>query len=92
MTLHIDRLTVIGKSPNGHDGAPAGTALATRLLSTSEQIKAATGIDVPQMIKDRFGAPDALAPRPSSGPAVQPAPRPITQPPPKGLPPGVRGG
>lgn len=55
-TLHVDRLTVIGAggSQNGGDGS-----LATKLVSTSEQIKAATGIDVPQMIKDRFEGPPA---------------------------------
>jgi flotillin len=88
-SVKIDRLTVIGT------GASGGGSLAGQLVSTSEQIKAATGIDVPQMIKDRFGAPETS--RPSSGPPVQPAmppvqPRPLTQPPPRGLPPGVRGG
>ncbi len=86
-SVKIDRLTVIGASPNGSSN------LAGQLVSTSEQIKAATGIDVPQIIRDRFGAPDAPAQRSlSSGPPVQPAPRPITQRPPGGLPQGVRGG
>ncbi len=81
-SVKIDRLTVIG------GGGANGGNLAGQLVSTTEQIKAATGIDVPQMLKDRFGRPEA--PRPSSGPPVQP--RPITQPPPGRLPPGVRGG
>lgn len=90
-SVKIDRLTVIGSGGSGGAGNLAG-----QLVSTSEQIKAATGIDVPQMIKDRYGAPSpSPAPRAtSSGPPVQPAvqPRPQTQPPPRGLPPGVRGG
>jgi hypothetical protein len=82
-SVKIDRLTVIG------GGNAGGGNLAGQLVSTTEQIQAATGIDVPQMLKDRFGRPQA--PRPSSGPPIQPA-RPITQPPPGRLPPGVRGG
>ena len=83
-SVKIDRLTVIGGGTGG------GGNLAGQLVSTTEQIKAATGIDVPQMIKDRFGAPaPAPSPRPSSGPAVQP--RPQSQPPSGRLPPGVRG-
>lgn len=88
-SVKIDRLTVIGQSPGGNG------SLAGQLVSTTEQIKAATGIDVPQIIKDRFGSPGVSAPVPR--PMVQPVqqavqPRPVTQPPPRGLPPGVRGG
>lgn len=64
--LHVDRLTVIGAG--GTNGGGDGS-LATKLVSTSEQIKAATGIDVPQMIKDRFEGPPA-PPRP--GPKTLP--------------------
>jgi flotillin len=97
-SVKIDRLTVIG---GGGGGGVGGGSLAGQLVSASEQIKAATGIDVPQMIKDRYASPRPPAPAPrsaSSAPAAQPAvqvqqPRPITQPPPGGrLPPGVRGG
>lgn len=90
-SVKIDRLTVIGKTGAGGSGNIAG-----QLVSTTEQIKAATGIDVPQIIKDRFGSPGASpaaapVPRPISvGPAVQPV-RPQSQPPGRGLPPGVRG-
>jgi flotillin len=49
--IHVDRLTVIGK--NGQNGD--GKALAASLITTSEQIKAATGIDVPGVLRDRFG-------------------------------------
>ena len=49
--LHVDKLTVIGKNgaSNGHD-------LATTLVRTNEQIKAATGVDLPAMLKERLGA------------------------------------
>ncbi len=88
--VKVDRLTVIGGGIGGGGGNLAG-----QIVSASEQIKAATGIDVPQMVKDRFGAP----PSAPSGPPVQPAPRPagaapqprpLSQPPPGRLPPGVR--
>ena len=52
--LRVDRLTVIGGGNAGGDGS-----LANKLVSTSEQIKAATGIDVPKLIQDRFGSSDA---------------------------------
>ena len=49
--LRIDRLTVIGKGDsNGH-----GDSLAGKLVSTNEQIKAATGIDVSGIVKARYG-------------------------------------
>jgi flotillin len=88
-SVKIDRLTVIGKTTGANGGNLAG-----QLVTTSEQIKAATGIDVPQIIKDRYGspAPSGAGPQPRSvsvGPAVQPS-RPQSQPP-RGLPPGVRG-
>ncbi|MBX3249461.1 MAG: flotillin family protein [Myxococcales bacterium] len=48
--LHVDRLTVLGK--NGH-----GTGdLAGKLISTTEQIKAATGIDVAEAVRARLGS------------------------------------
>lgn len=50
--LHVDRLTVIGGgNGNGHGGD-----LATKLVSTNEQIKAATGIDVAQAVRAKLGA------------------------------------
>lgn len=56
--LHVDRLTVIGSNGGSGSGGADGS-LASKLVSTSEQIKAATGLDVPQMIKDRFEGPPA---------------------------------
>lgn len=73
--LRIDRLTVIGGG-NGHSGS---NGLASQLVATSEQIKAATGLDVPEILRDKLGTP------------ARPA-RPPTVPPPSGgrpLPPGV---
>ncbi len=52
--IRIDKLTVIG-SGNGN----GSTDLATTLLKTNEQIKAATGVDLPKMLTDRFGGASA---------------------------------
>ena len=49
--LHVDKLTVIG-SRNGGGG---GGDLASTLVRTNEEIKAATGLDLPKLIGDRFG-------------------------------------
>ncbi len=66
--VRIDRLTVLS-SGNG-----AGTSLASQVVGASEQIKAVTGIDVPQLVKSRFPtspppAPHAPAPPPAPGTA-----------------------
>jgi flotillin len=55
--LHVDRLTVIGANgtATGSGSGEAGASLVGKLVTASEQIKAATGIDVPQMIRDHFG-------------------------------------
>ncbi|MGF1469264.1 MAG: flotillin family protein [Sandaracinaceae bacterium] len=66
--LRVDKLTVIGSGngqANGHGGD-----LASTLVKTSEQIRAATGVDVPAIIQDRFG------------PSGRPASRTRTMPPP----------
>lgn len=49
--LKVDRLTVLGK---GGEGGGADD-LAGKLINYSEQIKAATGIDVPAMVKGKLG-------------------------------------
>lgn len=54
--LHVDKLTVIGKY-----GAANGSDLATTLVRTNEQIKAATGVDLPALLKERMGAKDRSA-------------------------------
>jgi len=51
--LKVDRLTVLGKG--GHNGE-SGDELAGKLVNYSEQIKAATGIDVPALVKAKLGA------------------------------------
>lgn len=55
--LEIDRLTVIGGGSNG--GSGDGGPLATRLVNMSEQVRAATGIDVPAVVKERLGTGSA---------------------------------
>ena len=48
--LHVDRLTVIGGARGGDN-----STLASRLVQTNEEIKAATGLDVPRMLTSAFG-------------------------------------
>ncbi|WAS92280.1 flotillin family protein [Nannocystis punicea] len=48
--LKIDRLTILPKG-TGTEGQPLGA----RLVDASEQIKAATGIDVPKSLRDALG-------------------------------------
>ncbi|MDC0670953.1 flotillin family protein [Nannocystis radixulma] len=48
--LKIDRLTILPKG-TGSEGQPLGA----RLVDASEQIKAATGIDVPKSLRDALG-------------------------------------
>ena len=51
--LKVDRLTVLGKNgvANGE-----GDSLAGKLVDYGEQIKAATGIDVPAVVRGKLGA------------------------------------
>ncbi len=50
--LKVNRLTVLG----GDQAGPGGEErLAKKVLRYSEEIKAATGIDVPELVKKRFG-------------------------------------
>jgi flotillin len=57
--VKIDKLTVLNQ------GGAGGGNLAAQLVATNEQIKAATGIDVPQLVKDRFAAPVTPPPPPT---------------------------
>jgi flotillin len=58
--LKVDRLTVLG---SGTDGA-SGTDLAGKLIGLSEQLKAATGVDVVATLRDRLaGVVPPAAPR-----------------------------
>jgi flotillin len=49
--LKVDRLTVLGKGGGGAEGEE----LASKLVNYGEQIKAATGIDVPALVKNKLG-------------------------------------
>lgn len=60
--LHVDKLTVIGSGGGGDND------LATSLVRTNEQVKAATGVDVPKMLTSAFGG---------SGRNTDPAPPPV---------------
>ena len=74
--LRVDRLTVIGPAPAGATGGD--TPLATKLLGASEQIRAATGLDVPKMLRERFDGPAGTAgpARPASSAPRTPSPAP----------------
>lgn len=48
--LKVDRLTVLGRTDGGDGGDLAG-----KLVNYGEQIKAATGIDVPGLVKSKLG-------------------------------------
>lgn len=50
--IRVDKLTVIG---NGSSQDSGSADLATTLVKTNEQIKAATGVDLPKMLQNRFG-------------------------------------
>lgn len=63
--VRIDKLTVLHTTGSSHG---SGGSLAAQLVATNEQIKAATGIDVPQLVKDRFAAPGTPPPAPGRPP------------------------
>ena len=68
--LKVDRLTVIGAG--GGNGASNGDgSLAGRLVSTNEQIKAATGVDVAGVLRQKVG--DGEPTRPQRQPPPPPA-------------------
>jgi flotillin len=50
--LKVDQLTVLGKGGSSDDGDLAG-----KLITYGEQIKAATGIDVPALLRQKLGSP-----------------------------------
>ena len=68
--LNVDRLTVIGSGKGESSDEP----LASKLINMSEQIKAATGVDVPAALRARLGedtpTAKAAAVRPSSPPPL----------------------
>lgn len=87
--LRVNRLTVIGPSPEGQS-SDGGAPLATKLLGASEQIKAATGIDVPRLLRDKFD-PQPAAPRTAAPRTAQPTAVPTGTPPGGFAPPPSRG-
>jgi flotillin len=66
--LKVDRLTVLGAS----GGGAAGPDLAAKLIGLSEQLKAATGVDVVSTLRDRLAG--AAAPLSPAHARVAPAP------------------
>ncbi len=64
--LRVDRLTVIGEGKaNGVPQSPnGGGSLASRIVSTNEQIKAATGVDLTYALRDHLGRPPPNEPAP----------------------------
>jgi len=59
--IRVDKLTVIGR---GGNGSSEDADLATTLVKANEQIKAATGVDIPKMLTDNFGGSSSKAPPP----------------------------
>ena len=52
--LKVDRLTILGSNGAASESGPA---LANRLVSYGEQLKAVTGVDVPELLRQRLGHP-----------------------------------
>jgi flotillin len=80
--LKVERLTVLGGiggggnagaggNGNGNGGAGAGSGgvldLTARLIAASEQIRAATGIDLGEALRSRVAPPPAAPPHPPPG-------------------------
>ncbi len=51
-TIHVDRVTVIGK---GGDAGTGGASLASSIAGANEQIRAATGVDLASALKTKLG-------------------------------------
>ena len=66
--LKVDRLTVLGAG----GGGAAGPDLAAKLIGLSEQLKAATGLDVASAIRERLAGAGALPPARGPRPAQAP--------------------
>ncbi len=58
--LRVDRLTVIGAGDG--NGGKKGESLAGKLVSANEQVKAATGVDFSQVLRDKYGEYPSDAP------------------------------
>jgi len=66
--LNVDRLTVIGSGKGESSDEP----LASKLINMSEQIKAATGVDVPAALRARVGDDAGAAKTPVVRPSGPP--------------------
>ncbi len=73
--LKVDRMTVIGQ---GKNGAANGADLAGKLIGISEEVKAATGVDLSRVLQNKLGAeaPAGLPKGVSEVPPPPPPPRP----------------
>ncbi|MEO0324689.1 MAG: SPFH domain-containing protein [Myxococcota bacterium] len=76
--LRVDRLTVLGDG--GGSGGDGGGSLAGTLVGANEQIKAATGVDLTQALRERMGQ-DTAPPRSAAPPRLPPQPSPQPFPP-----------
>lgn len=56
--LHVDRLTVVGS------GAGGETPLASKLVGMNEQVRAATGVDLGNVLRERVGSSTHRPPPP----------------------------
>lgn len=54
--LHVDKLTVIGSGDSS-----GSNGLASSLVRTNEEVKAATGVDLPKMLTSAFGGAGSSA-------------------------------
>ncbi len=66
-SLQVDRMTVLGSG----EGGANGKQLAELLVDSNEQVKAATGVDLGQALREKLGAGAASA-RPNGGPSAPP--------------------
>ena len=81
--LRVDRLTVLGKDANGSPNG--GGNLARGLVSTNEQVKAAIGVDVARVLRDKLGETGEVEPPPVPRRSSPPMPAGVTSPnPPRG--------
>ncbi len=70
--LRVDRLTVLGKDAEG-GGGNGGVGLARGLVSTNEQVKAALGVDVAKVLRDKLADVEGEAPARRTNPPPMPA-------------------
>ena len=84
--LKVDRLTMLGGAVSGGDGAAVARtgdlgALATRIIATNEQLKAASGVDLLQAVVGKVTGTVPDQPARPRAPGVPPSGAPATTPP-----------